>query len=543
MLKTSRQRIIIKTLCTLSVLVGFLLLMFSFISFETKIANASESNQYTFGYEQGKYIVKSPEENIIYSSEHFNAEEVRIEIYKDKGTTSSDDYTIDIMAKELSIDTESQTEMYDDRVDNFDFTISTEDDFPYLAESCGGYIVNSLITWTYKRVGDLEFSQPEAGDIGNSFSFGKEKEVSEYTIRAIVPFKMWFDSKLIVKYYETTIDVEIVKRELDFSKIEALEISYGNPLSNVDFEEYILAFDGIWSTAKDVSQNSDNILNEVLSVGNYTIKLDFEPKDTNLQMHYNIPIDIKIVPYTIRIGIYEKQSVFEQPLEELDYYVSKYEKENIPNNLSVEDVDICFVMDDVNVPGEYEIRVKSGNKNFFADGYSMTYPDSNMIDYGKYYVYPHTVFFEWENGSKITLKNQNGLPFGAKIYPVSIDSSLPVKYSDVDYLLGKFAFKLMDNIKEFSLEGTTNVSFENLDNATKFLLISNGESWTKLDVQDRAVSFEITSDSLPTICFVGYQPPIQVPVWGIVNTILLIVIVLVAIVFIVIVKKYKRGKI
>lgn len=453
-----------------------------------------DGNLYPYG---DLYYVQAPDgrEIVRGNSSEFVAAARRIidAVDADKGNS---DYNLKFVLQSVNISS----------VDNIfqnPFTTEFDSQIVFAAEYDSIFGIESEISWQYKTFQtDDSAYVTDAENAGATYRFGRNMQVNRYDVRFVVrnSFTMGGRDYTVTQASEAMQCEITVADDCDYVW-PSFSVVYGTTPAGIVQRASELDIIGNWTL-----HSSQSAL-DVLDAGTHTIRVDYQPNNTNYAPVRSIEVSTTVYPYRVDVVVDDAFSVRGQALKEIFTYTVT--TQSLVGDDTVEDLGISLTTNaDKHNIGVYRIIGSAENKNYEVLFHSEKQPSGSFDTGGEYSVISDRISVEADTPYGFVIVNaesEAGFPFDTAVTVELVQAQLPSITDGIEEPRLVYALRVRVVDKEGNLYQPVNLtfSFSNVVGAVK-VFYASGEGMLSADIVDGNARLDANTNDL-TLLFVDEQ--------------------------------------
>lgn len=383
------------------------------------------------------------------------------------------------------------------------YTTESDSQIVFAAEYDAVFGIESEISWQYKPIQAEDSAYvTDAENAGVTYRFGRNMSVNRYDVRFVVSnsFTMGGRNYTLTQTSDAMQCEITVADECDYVW-PSFSVVYGTTLSGIAQRASELDLLGNWTL------HSSQLAMEVLDVGTHTIRVDYQPNNTNYAPVRSIDVLATVYPYRVDVVINDAFSVRGQALKtDFTYSVTT---QSLVGDDTVEDLGISLTTNaDKHSIGVYRIIGIAENKNYEVLFHSEKQPTGSFDTGGEYSVIPDRISVEANTPYGYVIVNaasEDGFPFNTAVTVELVQAQLPSVVEGIEEPRLAYALRIRVVDEDGNLYQPVNLTFQfsSVEGAVK-VLYASGEGMLSADIVDGNASLNANTNDI-TMLFVDEQ--------------------------------------
>lgn len=383
------------------------------------------------------------------------------------------------------------------------YTTESDSQIIFAAEYDAVFGIESEISWQYKPIQAEDSAYvTDAENAGATYRFGRNMSVNRYDVRFVVSnsFTMGGRTYTLTQTSDAMQCEITVADECDYVW-PSFSVVYGTTLSGIAQRASELDLLGNWTL------HSSQSAMDVLGVGTHTIRVDYQPNNTNYAPVRSIDVLATVYPYRVDVVINDAFSVRGQALKtDFTYSVTT---QSLVGDDTVEDLGISLTTNaDKHSIGVYRIIGIAENKNYEVLFHSEKQPTGSFDTGGEYSVIPDRISVEANTPYGYVIVNavsEDGFPFNTAVRVELVQAQLPSVVEGIEEPRLAYALRIRVVDGDGNLYQPVNLTFQfsSVEGAVK-VLYASGEGMLSADIVDGNASLNANTNDI-TMLFVDEQ--------------------------------------
>lgn len=383
------------------------------------------------------------------------------------------------------------------------YTTESDSQIVFAAEYDAVFGIESEISWQYKPIQAEDSAYvTDAENAGATYRFGRNMSVNRYDVRFVVSnsFTMGGRTYTLTQTSDAMQCEITVADECDYVW-PSFSVVYGTTLSGIAQRASELDLLGNWTL------HSSQSAMDVLGVGTHTIRVDYQPNNTNYAPVRSIDVLATVYPYRVDVVINDAFSVRGQALKtDFTYSVTT---QSLVGDDTVEDLVISLTTNaDKHSIGVYRIIGIAENKNYEVLFHSEKQPTGSFDTGGEYSVIPDRISVEANTPYGYVIVNaasEDGFPFNTAVTVELVQAQLPSVVEGIEEPRLAYALRIRVVDGDGNLYQPVNLTFQfsSVEGAVK-VLYASGEGMLSADIVDGNASLNANTNDI-TMLFVDEQ--------------------------------------